>query len=90
MVTCLTDLRLVVADRLEIRTEEDADTLMARLSDVDDAGQESWLAGVYEFLGWLQESLVGQLFRGIDQSGDGRRTPPPGVDPRDPRSGDGT
>ena len=87
VMTCLTDVRLVLADRLNIRTEADADTLHLRPLAEDDDHAESWLSGIYEFLGWLQESLVRQLFEGLDDSGDGRRTPPPGLDLRRPGQG---
>lgn len=54
----LNDVRLVLAERLEIRDEEDAD----RIHEVQDWGEaddvESYLSLVYNFVSWLQESLV--------------------------------
>ena len=63
----LTDVRLVLAERLGLRTEEDAAALHASLHDVDpdeppgrDPVQEHWrvMAGLYEALTWWQELLV--------------------------------
>ena len=62
MARALNDVRLVLADRLKIETDEDA----ARLHDIDDVADaddvETYLALVYNFASWLQESLVQALF----------------------------
>lgn len=54
----LNDVRLVLAERLEIRDEEDAE----KVHQVQDWGEaddvESYLSLVYNFVSWLQESLV--------------------------------
>ncbi|MET4003430.1 MULTISPECIES: DUF2017 domain-containing protein [Arthrobacter] len=54
----LNDVRLVLAERLAIRTAEDAE----RIHEVQDWGDaddvESYLSLVYNFVSWLQESLV--------------------------------
>jgi len=54
----LNDVRLVLAERLDIRDEEDAE----RVHEVQDWGEaddvESYLSLVYNFVSWLQESLV--------------------------------
>ncbi|MEO6529315.1 MAG: DUF2017 domain-containing protein [Specibacter sp.] len=54
----LNDIRLVLAERLEIRDEEDAE----RVHQVQDWGDaedvDSYLSLVYNFVSWLQESLV--------------------------------
>lgn len=54
----LNDVRLVLAERLDIRDEEDAE----RVHEVQDWGDaedvESYLSLVYNFVSWLQESLV--------------------------------
>lgn len=54
----LNDVRLVLAERLDIRDEADADHvhLMQDWSQAEDV--ESYLALVYNFTTWLQESLV--------------------------------
>ena len=64
LAQALNDVRLVLASRLEIRTDADA----ARLHDVGDlvdAGDvETYLALVYNFVTWLQESLVQAMLVG--------------------------
>ncbi|WP_427018465.1 DUF2017 domain-containing protein [Pseudarthrobacter sp. P1] len=54
----LNDVRLVLAERLEIRDEADAD----RITEIHDAAEaedvDSYLALVYNFASWLQEGLV--------------------------------
>ena len=59
----LNDVRLVLADRLGIETEEDAERLhdIADSKDVDNV--ESYLALVYNFVTWLQESLVQAMLK---------------------------
>ncbi|RJU03076.1 DUF2017 domain-containing protein [Arthrobacter frigidicola] len=61
MVQAFNDVRLVLADRLGIETDEDA----ARLHGIDDFADaedvEAYLALVYNFLTWLQESLLQAL-----------------------------
>lgn len=61
LARALNDVRLVVAERLEIKDEQDAERLHA----VDDWSRaedvESYLALVYNFVTWLQESLVQAL-----------------------------
>lgn len=57
----LTDVRLVIAERLGIRTEEDAEEIADRVarggSDEEDEVQLA-LGMVYSALSWLQESLL--------------------------------
>ncbi len=54
----LNDVRLVLAERLEIRDEEDAEKVH-QVQDWGDAEDvESYLSLVYNFVSWLQESLV--------------------------------
>ena len=59
-LVALTDTRLLLAERLGLHTEEDVEALHARLTD-DAADAATYAAAVYEFLTWLQESLVGAL-----------------------------
>lgn len=61
MAQALNDVRLVLADRLGIETEDDAEKLheVGDSSDVEDV--ESYLALVYNFVTWLQETLVQAL-----------------------------
>lgn len=82
LVTSLTDVRLVLADRLGVRTEADAEALHERDPDGDDPDDPSaWLAMVYEFTTWVQESLSGVLLEALPREGDGRRTAPDGDGP---------
>lgn len=73
--TALTDARLVLADRLGIETDEDAAAVHER-EDGDASDPAVWLAMVYDFTTWVQESLTGVLLEALPDTGDGRRTPP--------------
>ncbi|MDN5756873.1 MAG: DUF2017 family protein [Arthrobacter sp.] len=57
----LNDVRLVLAERLDLRTEDDAE----RISSVIDAATvddvDEYLALVYNFVTWLQETLMQAL-----------------------------
>ena len=60
------DVRLVLAERLDIRDDADADNvhLMQDWSQAEDV--ESYLALVYNFTTWLQESLVQAMVHSLD------------------------
>lgn len=58
MVVALTDVRLLLGERLGLRTDEDADALAERLEQAGDHDLETMLAAYYDFLTWLQESLT--------------------------------
>ena len=62
----LNDVRLVLAERLDIRDEEDAEHvhLMQDWSQAEDV--ESYLALVYNFTTWLQGSLVQAMLQSLD------------------------
>ena len=57
-VVALTDVRLLLGERLGLRTDEDADALAERLEQAEDHDLETMLAAYYDFLTWLQESLT--------------------------------
>lgn len=59
LMLALTDVRLVLAERLGLRTDEDAEALAQQL-DHGDAPQssEELLAAYYEFLTWMAESVT--------------------------------
>lgn len=61
----LNDVRLVLAERLEIRDEQDADRVhqVQDWGDADDV--ESYLSLVYNFVSWLQEGLVQAMLAGL-------------------------
>ena len=64
--TALNDVRLVLAERLDIRDDADADNvhLMQDWAQAEDV--ESYLALVYNFTTWLQESLVQAMVHSLD------------------------
>lgn len=63
----LNDVRLVLAERLDIRDEADADHVhsMQDWSQAEDV--ESYLALVYNFTTWLQESLVQSMLAALER-----------------------
>lgn len=61
VLRALTDVRLVLAERLELRTDDDVEHLEAQLA-ADAAGDERAHAMLtYDFLTWLQETLASAL-----------------------------
>lgn len=66
MVVALTDTRLLLGDRLGLRTDEDAAALEQRLAGLDEDDPTVYAVSFYDFLTWLQESLTGALMgRGL-------------------------
>ena len=61
MVVALTDVRLLLGERLGLRTDEDAEALAVRLEQGDDDDPATVLAAYYDFMTWLQESLTQAL-----------------------------
>ena len=61
MVVALTDVRLLLGERLGLRTDEDADDLQDRLEAASRDDPQLYLAADYDFLTWLQESLIQAL-----------------------------
>ena len=61
MVVALTDVRLLLGERLGLRTDEDADALQDRLEAASEDDPQLYLAAYYDFLTWLQESLIQAL-----------------------------
>jgi len=61
MVVALTDVRLVLGERLGLRTDDDADALQDRLEEASEDDPQLHLAAYYDFLTWLQESLIQAL-----------------------------
>jgi hypothetical protein len=60
-VVALTDVRLLLGERLGLRTDEDADALHDRLEAQSEDDPELHIAAYYDFLTWLQESLIQAL-----------------------------
>ncbi|MHB1475015.1 MAG: DUF2017 domain-containing protein [Dermatophilaceae bacterium] len=61
MVVALTDVRLLLGERLGLRTDDDADALQDRLEAASEDDPQLYLAAYYDFLTWLQESLTQTL-----------------------------
>jgi hypothetical protein len=70
--TALTDVRLVLAERLGIRSEEDAERVhsVTDWSDVGDDDVDAYLALVYNFVTWLQTTLIDAMMAAY-RAGDG-------------------
>jgi hypothetical protein len=60
-VVALTDVRLLLGERLGLRTDEDADAIQDRLEAASKDDPQLYLAASYDFLTWLQESLIQAL-----------------------------
>ncbi|MGN6754060.1 MAG: DUF2017 domain-containing protein [Intrasporangium sp.] len=60
-VMALTDVRLLLGERLGIRTEEDAEALYASLEHLDEDDPAGYAVAWYDFLTWLQETLTSAL-----------------------------
>ena len=66
MVIALTDTRLVLGDRLGLRTDDDALELDERVERLDPDDPTVYAASYYDFLTWMQESLTTALMgRGL-------------------------
>lgn len=74
--SALTDIRLVLASRLQLTSDDDGELLRSELATALESGEEPatraeaervWLAMLYESLGWLQQSLVDAL---MEEGGD--------------------
>lgn len=66
LLVALTDVRVVLGERMGLRTDEDAAALDIVASDLDDEDPRLHFILVYDFLTWLQESLAQALLKGID------------------------
>jgi Domain of unknown function (DUF2017) len=60
-VVALTDVRLVIGERLGLRTDEEAQALTDSLAELDEDDPRAFLVAIYDFLTWLQESLIRAL-----------------------------
>ena len=60
-VVALTDVRLLLGERLGLRTDEDAEALQDRLERASEDDRDLHLAAAYDFLTWLQETLIQAL-----------------------------
>lgn len=85
VAAALTDVRLVVADRLGLRTDADAEALQALLEAAEERGAHDdadavpayvVLAAVYDLLGVLQATLVDCLLDALDDGPAPEPAPP--------------
>lgn len=66
VLVALTDTRLVLGERLGLRTDEDALVLDERIATLDPDDPAVYAASFYDFLTWMQESLATALLgRGL-------------------------
>ncbi|HEU4330597.1 MAG TPA: DUF2017 domain-containing protein [Lapillicoccus sp.] len=66
VLVALTDTRLVLGERLGLRTDEDALVLDERIATLDPDDPAVYAASFYDFLTWMQESLTtAMLGRGL-------------------------
>lgn len=66
VVVALTDTRLVLGERLGLKTDDDALTLDERVAALDPDDPAVYAASFYDFLTWMQESLTTALMgRGL-------------------------
>ena len=56
-VVALTDIRLVMGERLGLRTDDDAERLEQAVAELPDDDPAAFAVMLYDFLTWLQESL---------------------------------
>jgi hypothetical protein len=61
LVVALTDVRLVLGERLGLRSDEDLELIEEQVSSLDDDDPAVYALAVYDFLTWLQETLAHAL-----------------------------
>lgn len=66
LLVALTDVRVVLGERMGLRSDEDAAALDALADGLDDDDPRRHFILVYDFLTWLQESLAVALLRSLD------------------------
>lgn len=67
MVIALTDVRLVLGERLGLREDADVDRLEEELAEMDPDDPRAHAMSVYDFLTWLQETLAGAMLPDVDK-----------------------
>ena len=61
LLVALTDVRLVLGERLGLRHDDDFDLLEEQVSGLEDDDPAGYALAVYDFLTWLQETLAHAL-----------------------------
>jgi Domain of unknown function (DUF2017) len=64
VLTALTDVRLVLGERMGLRTDDDVDLLEAAAADLDPDDPLAYALAIYDFLTWLQETLASAMLDG--------------------------
>lgn len=64
-LVALTDVRLVLGERLGLRDDADVERLDASVSSLPEDDPVVYAAAVYDFLTWLQETLASALLGGL-------------------------
>ena len=64
MLKALTDVRLVLGERMGLRTDEDVEVLDAAAEHLDPDDPLGYALAVYDFLTWLQETLASAMLEG--------------------------
>ena len=60
-LVALTDVRLVLGERMGLRTDDDVEVLEAAAAGLDDDDPLGYALAVYDFLTWLQETLASAM-----------------------------
>lgn len=63
LVVALTDVRLVLGERLGLKEDDDAELLEEQVSGLPEDDPAVYALAVYDFLTWLQETLTHALMR---------------------------
>lgn len=61
VLTALTDVRLVLGERMGLRTDDDVEVLEAAARHLDPDDPLGYALAVYDFLTWLQETLASAM-----------------------------
>lgn len=69
LLVALTDVRVVLGERMGLHSDDDAAALELVVRDLDDDDPRLHFILVYDFLTWLQESLALALLRGVPEKG---------------------
>jgi uncharacterized protein DUF2017 len=64
VLKALTDVRLVLGERMGLRTDDDVDVLEAAAHHLDPDDPLGYALAVYDFLTWLQETLASAMLDG--------------------------
>ncbi len=64
VLKALTDVRLVLGERMGLRTDDDVEVLEAAAQDLDPDDPLGYALAVYDFLTWLQETLASAMLEG--------------------------